>query len=204
MQALRGERDDRRRCGNQTRRAGPNGRTHKRDVGLTGLPLLLPASWARVREVLAAEQSGDLNAGSLTRPVRRTARATCPLCWLHAPTLSASGHVLTTSQTATVALAEVDAPAGRQLGDAPRRHWPLLRQRGWVTVFVSAGCYRVAVRMAVTERSTSASVVRQLDTEIRMRRWPCQVVAPIQHSPERCTLSMTRSVRSSSPKPTRT
>ena len=58
--------------------------------------------------------------------------------------------------------------------------------------------------MAATERSTSAAVVRQLDTEIRIRRRPCQVVAPIQHSPERCTLSTTRSVRASSPKLTKT
>ena len=75
---------------------------------------------------------------------------------------------------------------------------------------VSADClcgdqmFSVAAKMAATDRSTSASVVRQLDTAMRMRRWPCQVVAPIQHSPERWTFSMTRSVRSSSPKPTRT
>jgi hypothetical protein len=54
--------------------------------------------------------------------------------------------------------------------------------------------------MAATQRSTSDSVVRQLDTEMRMRRWSCQVVAPIQHSPERWTRSMIRSARSSSPK----
>jgi len=50
----------------------------------------------------------------------------------------------------------------------------------------------------------SASVVRQLETEMRMRRWPCQVVDPIQHSPERCTASMTRSVVASSPNRTST
>jgi hypothetical protein len=48
-------------------------------------------------------------------------------------------------------------------------------------------------------------VVRQLETEMRMRRWPCQVVDLIQHSPERCTASMTRSVvASSSPNRTST
>jgi hypothetical protein len=68
----------------------------------------------------------------------------------------------------------------------------------------SGAGYSIAPTTAATERSTSASVVRQLDTEMRMRRWPRQVVAPIQHSPERCIRSMIRSVRSSSPKPTRT
>ena len=38
--------------------------------------------------------------------------------------------------------------------------------------------------MAATDRSTSASVVDQLDTEMRIRRRPCQLVAPIQHSPD--------------------
>ena len=65
------------------------------------------------------------------------------------------------------------------------------------------GCAAAAI--ARTDRSTSASVVRQLDTEIRMSRWPCQVVEPIQHWPERCTASMTRSVvASSSPNRTST
>ena len=61
-----------------------------------------------------------------------------------------------------------------------------------------------AAKMAATDRSTSASVVRQLDTEMRIRRLRCQLVAPIQHSPERCTASMTRVVSSSLPKLTST
>ena len=46
--------------------------------------------------------------------------------------------------------------------------------------------------IARTDRSTSASVVRQLDTEMRISRWPCQVVEPIQHWPERNLSSQMR------------
>jgi len=42
--------------------------------------------------------------------------------------------------------------------------------------------------------SYAAVVVDQFDTETRMSRIPCHVVAPIQHSPLRCTASITRSV----------
>src|SRR4030095_3314978 len=59
-------------------------------------------------------------------------------------------------------------------------------------------------RIASTERSTSASVVVQLETEIRISRRPCQVVPPIQQVPSRWMPSITRSVRSSPPNPTRT
>ena len=59
-------------------------------------------------------------------------------------------------------------------------------------------------RIAATERSTSASVVDQFDTETRISRRPRQVVPPSQQVPSRCTPSMTRSVRASSPKPTST
>src|SRR5262245_7469362 len=62
----------------------------------------------------------------------------------------------------------------------------------------------IARRIASTERSTSSWVVVQLDTEIRIRRSPCQVVPPIQHVPSCWTAAITRSVRSSSPNPTRT
>lgn len=41
--------------------------------------------------------------------------------------------------------------------------------------------------IAARERSTSASVVDQLETEIRMNRRPRHVVPPIQHVPSRCT-----------------
>jgi hypothetical protein len=49
--------------------------------------------------------------------------------------------------------------------------------------------------IASTDRSTSASVVVQLDTEIRISRRPCQVVPPIQQVPSRWMPSITRSVR---------
>lgn len=42
-----------------------------------------------------------------------------------------------------------------------------------------------ALRIASTERSTSSSVVVQFETEMRMRRCPCQVVPPSQQVPSR-------------------
>ena len=47
-------------------------------------------------------------------------------------------------------------------------------------------------RMAATDRSTSASVVDQLDTEIRISRRPRQEVPPSQQVPSRCTPSIDR------------
>ncbi len=41
----------------------------------------------------------------------------------------------------------------------------------------------------------SDSVVVAFDTEMRISRWPCQVVPPTQHVPSRCTASITASVR---------
>ena len=55
-----------------------------------------------------------------------------------------------------------------------------------------------------TTRSTSASVVDQFDTEIRSRRSPRQVVAPIQHVPSSWIARSSRSVRSASPTRTST
>ena len=52
-------------------------------------------------------------------------------------------------------------------------------------------------RIAATDRSTSASSVDQLETEIRMAAWPRHVVPLIQHVPSRCTRSVTRRVRAS-------
>src|SRR5579859_1132942 len=88
-------------------------------------------------------------------------------------------------------------------------HLPFWEHEGWL---VATGIIEVvnhqaiaAATIARADRSMSASVVRQLETEMRMRRWPCQVVDPIQHSPDRCTASMTRSVvASSSPNRTST
>ena len=51
--------------------------------------------------------------------------------------------------------------------------------------------------IAATLRSTSASVVLQFDTEMRISRMPCQVVPPIQHSPACCTASITGKVQRS-------
>jgi hypothetical protein len=44
----------------------------------------------------------------------------------------------------------------------------------------------------------SCSVVDQFDTEPRISRIPCQVVAHIQHSPDRCTGATTAMVVASS------
>ena len=43
-----------------------------------------------------------------------------------------------------------------------------------------------ARRIAATDKSTSASVVVALDTEMRMSRRPCHVVPPTQQVPSRC------------------
>src|SRR6185312_9890038 len=60
-------------------------------------------------------------------------------------------------------------------------------------------------RIASTERSASASVVLQFDTEIRIAARPCHVVPPSQHVPSSWTAETTRrvnaSVAASSPPP---
>src|SRR5690606_22544907 len=63
---------------------------------------------------------------------------------------------------------------------------------------------RARRRIASTDRSTSASVVVALETEIRIRRRPRHVVPPIQQVPSRWTAAITRSVVASSPKLTST
>ena len=55
-----------------------------------------------------------------------------------------------------------------------------------------------------TDRSTSASVADQFETQMRIRRLPRHLVPPIQQVPSRWTASNTRSVRASSPKETST
>ena len=51
--------------------------------------------------------------------------------------------------------------------------------------------------IASADRSMSASVVAQLETEMRMAAMPCHVVPPAQHVPSSWTAAMTARVRSS-------
>ena len=76
-----------------------------------------------------------------------------------------------------------------ELGELVRwEHWEARRSGEPAT---SAARNRATVS---TTRSTSACVVDQFDTEIRSRRSPRHVVAPIQHVPSSCIASITRSV----------
>ena len=54
-----------------------------------------------------------------------------------------------------------------------------------------------ARRIAAAERSMSASVVDQFDTETRIAATPCQRVPPTQHVPSSCTRPITSSVTAS-------
>ena len=59
-------------------------------------------------------------------------------------------------------------------------------------------------RIEASDASTSASVVAQDDTLIRIASRPCQRVPPHQQMPSACTAAMTCAVRASSPKATST
>ena len=52
-------------------------------------------------------------------------------------------------------------------------------------------------RIAATERSASASVVDQFETEIRIAAMPCQVVPPSQQVPSAWTAATTSRVNAS-------
>ncbi len=82
--------------------------------------------------------------------------------------------------------------------DDPRRAGPAA-QLGVRREPLVAGRSARAPAMASTERSTSASVVRQLQTEMRMQRRPRQVVALVQQVPSRWMRATSRSVASSGP-----
>ena len=56
-----------------------------------------------------------------------------------------------------------------------------------------------ASRIAPAERSTSSSLVRQFETEIRIAALPCQTVPESQHVPSSCTPFTVASVSASSP-----
>jgi hypothetical protein len=60
-----------------------------------------------------------------------------------------------------------------------------------------AGRLAAARRIASTDRSTSSVVVDQLDTEILIAAFPCQVVPPSQQIPSSCTSFTTARVRAS-------
>ena len=81
---------------------------------------------------------------------------------------------------------------------------PRLRQPLAVRPVVPARAAARVLAIASTERSTSASVVDQFETEIRNSRSPRHVVAPSQQVPSSCTRRSTRSVGSSSPTRTST
>ena len=69
---------------------------------------------------------------------------------------------------------------------------------------IGALCPRATESIALKLRFTSASVVAQEDTLMRIAFLPFHVVPPHQHVPSCCMPRMTRSVFSSSPKDTRT
>ncbi len=58
--------------------------------------------------------------------------------------------------------------------------------------------------MAVSERSTSSSLVAQEDTSMRVAVWPCQTVPPHQHVPSDWICAIARWVVSASPNDTST
>jgi hypothetical protein len=66
------------------------------------------------------------------------------------------------------------------------------------TNLVSYRLHLLAARtMASTDRSTSSAVVDQLQTEIRIAAFPCQVVPPSQQVPSSCTAFTVARVRES-------
>src|SRR5207244_7102527 len=75
---------------------------------------------------------------------------------------------------------------------------PVLQFRGYD--FRRSAILRIAARL----RSTSSSVVAQLETLIRIAVLPCHWVPPNQQVPSSCTPAMIRRVSSALPKPTST
>ena len=65
-------------------------------------------------------------------------------------------------------------------------------------------CFDAMRSMAARLRSTSASVVAQDETLMRIAVRPCQIVLPHQHVPSDWSSAMTRPVVAASPKATRT
>ncbi len=68
------------------------------------------------------------------------------------------------------------------------RWWQRAERCRWfsrraASLYSSAHSFAAAAQIARAERVMSASVVLQLLTESLIRRMPCHVVAPIQHSP---------------------
>ena len=64
--------------------------------------------------------------------------------------------------------------------------------------------YDAIRKIAARLRFTSASVVAQDDTLMRIAVWPCQTVPPHQQVPSRCTRPITSRVRSAFPNDTKT
>ena len=98
-------------------------------------------------------------------------------------------------------------PRDHRRGAAPppgRRATPSGRAGDRAVVRPAAARRRTASRqrrIAATDRSASASVVLQFETEIRIAARPCQVVPPSQHVPSAWTAAMTARVKASASPP---
>src|SRR5262249_30553398 len=101
---------------------------------------------------------------------------------------------------------ELFVPLGAQRGELLRG--TVLRElvgaRGCLGEGHTLECRCAAARIAAADRSTSSSVVRQLETEMRIACSPSQSVPPSQQVPSSCTSRITSRVRSPSPNRTST